>query len=45
MTALDGAVALKEAYDVAVAVSEDLNFDVARIKDVALEQDVIVAEG
>src|SRR5436190_3323133 len=45
MPALQRAVALEEMDDVAVRVAEDLELDVARLFDVALEQQAIVAEG
>jgi hypothetical protein len=44
VAALDGAVALAEVDDVAVAVGEDLHLDVARVGQVALEVDRRVGE-
>ena len=44
MAALQGAVALEEVDDVAVAVAEDLHLDVARLLDVLLEVDAAVLE-
>ena len=45
VAALDGAVALEEVECVAVAVGEDLKFDVTGSGEIALEEDAIVAEG
>jgi hypothetical protein len=45
VAALDGAIALVEVEEVAVAVAEDLDFDVAGVADVAFEEDGAVAEG
>src|SRR5436190_12159749 len=45
MPPLDRAVALEEVDDVAARVTEDLEFDVARLLDVLLEEEAIVAEG
>jgi hypothetical protein len=44
MAPLNGAIALVQVYDVAVAVAEDLNFDVARSFDKLLEEQCAVAE-
>ena len=44
VAALDRAVALAEVDDVAVAVGEDLDLDVAGVLEVALEVDGVVAE-
>src|SRR4051794_6425179 len=44
VAALDGAVALAEVDDVPVAVGEDLDLDVARVGEVALEVDRGVGE-
>ena len=44
VAALDRAVALAEVDDVAVAVGEDLDLDVARVGQVALEVDRRVGE-
>ena len=43
-TALQGAVALAEVDDVAVLVREDLHFDVLRVHEELLDEDVIVVE-
>ncbi len=45
MAALHGAIALVEMEDVAVAIAEDLDFDVAGAADVAFEEDGVIAEG
>src|SRR5512144_1912176 len=45
MPALDAAVALVEVDDVAVAVAEDLDLDVARLVDKFLDVDAGIAEG
>ncbi len=45
VTALDGAIALVEVDDVAISVTEDLDFDVFGALDVSLEEDCRVAEG
>ena len=45
MAALDGALALAQVDHVAVAVAEDLDFDVARALDQLLDVDFGVAEG
>ena len=45
VAALHGAVALKQVYDVAVVVRQDLHFDVPGPLDEALEEDLVVAEG
>ena len=45
MAALDGALALSEADDVAVLVGQHLEFDVARVLDVLLHVEVAIAEG
>ena len=45
VAALDGAVAFVEVEEVAVAVAEELDFDVAGAADVAFEEDGAVAEG
>ena len=45
MAALHGAIALVEMEDVAVAVAQDLHFDVAGAADEALQEDGVVAEG
>ena len=44
MAALDGAVALEEVQATAVRVGEDLDLDVARPRQVLLDQHVIVGE-
>ena len=44
VTALDRAVALEEVHVVAVLIAEDLDLDVPRPLDVALDEDVIGAE-
>ena len=44
MPSLDRAVALEEVDDLAARVAEDLEFDVARLLDVLLEEEAIVAE-
>src|SRR5205823_8283551 len=44
VAALDGAVALVEMHDLAVAVTEDLDLDVAGAGHVAFEEDGVVAE-
>ena len=44
MAPLDGAVALTEMDDIAVAVREDLHFHVARVVEVALDVDGGVRE-
>ena len=44
VAALDRALALVQVHDVAVRVAEDLDLDVTRPLDVALEQDRVVAE-
>src|SRR5215831_13081732 len=44
MAALDRAVALAERDDVAVRVGEDLDLDVARPLEIALAEDLVVAE-
>ncbi len=44
VAALDGAVALAEGDRVAVRVGEELDLDVARTLDVALEEHLVVAE-
>ena len=44
VAALQGAVALEQVDDVAVAVGEDLDLDVARAGDVGFEEDAGVAE-
>ena len=45
MTPLHGAVALVEMDDVAVAVAQDLHFDVAGAAHVALQEHGVVSEG
>src|SRR5690606_13407885 len=45
MPPLERAVALAKMNGVALAVAEDLNFDVARLAQVLLEVDAVVAEG
>src|SRR6185295_2639529 len=45
VAALHGAVALPEMDDLAVGVAEDLDLDVLRVGDVALEEDRVVPEG
>ena len=45
MAALDGAVALAEVADGAVVVGEDLDLDVAGAEHLALEVEVVAAEG
>ena len=45
MAALQRAIALPEVDDVAVAVGQDLHFDVARLLDVFFEVDAAVLEG
>ena len=45
VAALDGAIALVEVDDVAVAVAEDLHLDMFRARDVFFEEDGGVAEG
>src|SRR5205807_10425324 len=45
MTSLDAALALAEVQGVPVGVGEHLDLDVARLLDVALEEDGGVAEG
>ena len=42
--ALDGALALVQVDDVAVAVSEHLDLDVARLLDELLDEDAVVAK-
>ena len=44
MAALQRALALAEVHDVAVAVAEDLHFDVARALDPLLDDDAVVTE-
>src|ERR671933_1779576 len=44
MPTLDRALALAERDDVAVPVSDDLDLDVPRPRDVALAEDAVVAE-
>ena len=44
MAALHRAIALVEVQDVAVAVAEDLHFDVAGAAHEALQEDGVVAE-
>ena len=45
VAALHGAVALEEVDDVAVAVAQDLNFDVFGSGDVLFQEDRRIAEG
>ena len=45
MAALDGAVALVEGDDAAVRVPHDLDLDMAGARQVALQEDGVVAEG
>ncbi len=45
VAALDGAIALVEMEDVAVAVADDLDFDVFGAGDVAFEEDGGISEG
>src|SRR5690606_24624907 len=45
VAALDGAVALPQVHEVAVAVAEDLDLDVLGAVDVAFEEDLGAAEG
>src|SRR6185436_8562837 len=45
VAALDGALALAQVKDRAAAVAEDLDLDVARPRDVLLDEDGAVAEG
>ena len=45
MAALHRAIAIEQAHDAAVGVGEDLHFDVARLRKVALQQQPVVAEG
>ena len=45
MAALHRAIALVEVQDVAVAVAQDLHFDVAGAAHEALQEDGVVAEG
>ena len=45
MPALQGAVALEEMQDVAVAIAEELHFDVSRPVEVLLQIDAAVLEG
>ena len=45
MATLNGAVALAEVNGVALGVAEHLNFDVARLGEIFLEIDGVVAEG
>ncbi len=45
MTALDGALALAQVHDIAVDVAEDLHLDVARLGEIALEEDGGVSKG
>src|ERR1043166_2461867 len=42
---LDRTVAFEEVHDLAARVAEDLELDVARLLDVLLEQQAVVAEG
>src|SRR3954454_9614053 len=44
MPPLDRAGALEEMDDVAVAIDEDLNFEVPRLLDVALQEQPVVSE-
>ena len=44
MAALDGAVALEEMNDIAVAVAENLHFDMAGALDQLFEIDLVIAE-
>ena len=44
VAALDGALALEQVDHVAVGVAEDLHLDVARVRDVALQEHGAVAE-
>src|SRR5439155_11051507 len=44
VAALQRALALAEVHDVAVAVAEDLHFDVARALDPLLDDDAVVTE-
>jgi hypothetical protein len=44
MAALDGAVALKEIYGVAMAVGKNLDLHMPRAFDVALDKHVVVVE-
>jgi len=45
MPPLQGAFALEQRQQIAVAVADDLHLDVARVLDVFLDQHAIVAEG
>ena len=45
VAALDGAVALPQVHDVALAVTDDLDFNVTGTVDKALDEDGAVAEG
>ena len=45
VAALDRALAFAEVHDGAVCVADDLDLDVARVVDVALEEHRVVAEG
>ena len=45
MAALDGAVTLEQRDHGALRVPEDLDFDVAGVGEVTLDQDLVVAEG
>ena len=44
MTALHRAIAFEQVHAVAVAVGEDLDLDVPRPRDVAFDEDMVVAE-
>ena len=45
VAALQGAVAFAEMHGAALAVAQDLDFDVARLLEILLDIDVAIAEG
>ena len=44
MTSLNRAVALKQVHNIALGISEDLNFDMARLSQVTFQQYIIVTK-
>src|SRR5690606_37372439 len=44
IAALDGAFTLAKIDDVAVLIAEDLNFDMARLRDEFLNEDAVITE-